>query len=178
MTGDEAGLGTPVEDMSSLCAVSAVDVPQRYVACIGFGVDAYHGVCHAHFLENVAALERDGGYLGAFSVSRHTDEGEGFLDAVVEAQRDGEYPSIVNGSITAAVRGEFGDVQFTTRTRGSELFINPLMGLYFTFQLSAVAMRSRYLSALEGTQSAYDVRERIELYRDAIQAKPFRPIPH
>ncbi|TMR24037.1 hypothetical protein ETD86_05805 [Nonomuraea turkmeniaca] len=31
---------------------------------------------------------------------------------------------IVNGSIAAVVRGEFGDVRFTARTRGGELFIN------------------------------------------------------
>jgi hypothetical protein len=56
--------------MTSLSAVSALEVPLRFVACIGFGVDSYHGVCHAHFLENVATLERDGAYLGSFSVPR------------------------------------------------------------------------------------------------------------
>lgn len=61
-------------------------IATRLVACIGFGIDAYRGVCHAHFLENVAALDADGGYLGAFSVSRLTGEGVAFLDAVAAAQ--------------------------------------------------------------------------------------------
>jgi len=59
MSGDEAGLGTPQEDVTSLAAVSRLDVPTRLVVCIGFGVDAHHGVCHAHFLENVAAANSD-----------------------------------------------------------------------------------------------------------------------
>ncbi|SDJ57373.1 hypothetical protein SAMN05421869_111100 [Nonomuraea jiangxiensis] len=35
----------------------------------------------------------------------------------------------MNGSIAAAVRGEFGEVRFTGRPRGSQLFINPLMSI-------------------------------------------------
>jgi hypothetical protein len=45
MRGDENGLGTPEEDMASLGAVNGLtEVPQRLVACIGFGVDSYHGL--------------------------------------------------------------------------------------------------------------------------------------
>ena len=53
LRGDEVGLGTPSEDMASLAAVAAMDVPTRVVACVGFGVDTYHGVCHANWLENL-----------------------------------------------------------------------------------------------------------------------------
>jgi hypothetical protein len=179
MTGDEAGLGTPEEDMVSLAAVSKLDVPVKLVACIGFGVDTYHGICHAHFLENVARLERDGSYLGAFSVPRASDESTFFLDAVVDAQASTpSRPSIVNGSIAAAIRGEFGDVRFTDRTDGSELFINPLMGLYFTFDLDGVARASSYLHLLEGTTNIFEVGAIIGGVRRAVRARPHRPIPH
>ncbi len=111
MFGDESGLGTPVEDMTSLAAVGQLPIAHRHVACIGFGIDAHHGVCHSHFLENVAALERDGAYHGAFSVSRHTQEGALYLRAVAHAAQAHEgHASIVNGSIAAALGGEFGDV--------------------------------------------------------------------
>jgi hypothetical protein len=71
MRGDEHGLGTPEEDMASLAAVDGLDeVPHRLVACLGFGVDAYHGVNHSLVLENLAALDREGAYLGAFSLPR------------------------------------------------------------------------------------------------------------
>jgi hypothetical protein len=139
LRGDEAGLGTPEEDLTSVAALAALDdVPHRLVVSLGFGVDAYHGVNHVQVLENIAALEREGACLGAFSVPRATREGALYLDAVAHAQEHTpERPSIVNGSVAAAVRGECGDVRFTDRTRGSEMFVNPLMSLYFAFDLPA-----------------------------------------
>ena len=98
MRGDEAGLGTPEEDMTSLAAVAGLDVPSKLVVCLGFGIDAYHGVCHAHVLENIAALERDGGYLGALSDRR--DAGGARLPRRGRATRRRTTPgrpSIVNG---------------------------------------------------------------------------------
>ena len=179
MRGDEAGLGTPQEDMASLAATAAVDVPVRLVACIGFGVDTYHGVCHAHFLENVAALDKDDAYLGAFSVPRTTAEGAAYLDAVAHAQAATPgRPSIVNGSIAAAIQGEFGDVAFTDRTANSELFINPLMGLYFTFDLPGLARRSLYLRLLAGTETIFQVSAIIEAFRQSVKIRHRRTIPH
>jgi hypothetical protein len=180
MFGDEAGLGTPQEDMVSLAAVASLaDIPERLVACIGFGIDAYHGVCHAHFLENVATLDRDGAYLGAFSVPRVSEEGRAFLDAIGATQAETpRRSSIVNGSIAAAIRGEFGDVQFTERTRGSELFVNPLMALYFTFDLVGLAARSLYLKSLRHTETIFEVGAIIEAFRHAVVQRPRRAIPH
>jgi hypothetical protein len=182
MRGDEAGLGTPEEDMTSLAAVAGLadgTVPTRLAACIGFGIDTFHGVCHAHFLENVAALAREGGYLGAFSVPADGAEGAAFLDAVARAQAETPgRPSIVNGQIAAAVRGDFGDVQFTSRTTGSELFVNPLMSLYFGFELAAVARRALHLADLENTETIFDVAARIEAFRRRVVARPRRIIPH
>ena len=51
LRGDEQNLGTPAEDMTSLAAVAALDLPTRVVACVGFGIDGFHGVCHANWLE-------------------------------------------------------------------------------------------------------------------------------
>lgn len=59
MRGDEDGLGTPAEDMTSLAAVAGlVNIRAKLVASIGFGIDAYHGVNHVQVLENLADLER------------------------------------------------------------------------------------------------------------------------
>ena len=179
MRGDEAGLGTPEEDMTSLAAVSKLSGVEAFVASIGFGIDTYHGVCHAHVLENIAALKRDGGYLGAFSVTAAMPEGRAYVSAVSHAQKATTgRPSIVNGSIAAAMEGQFGDVRFTSRTADSELFINPLMAIYFGFELPAVARRSLYLEQLEGTETIFDVSARIEAFRDTITVRPRRHIPH
>lgn len=180
LRGDESGLGTPEEDMASLAALHGIDGPVKLAASLGFGIDAYHGVNHAHVLENIAALEERGGYLGAFSVPRGARPGALYLDAVEHAQRETTtHPSIVHGQVAAAIRGRFGDVQFTDRTRGSALFVNPLMGLYFTFDLDVLAERNLYLGLLEGTVLIRQISSIIELFRDELPStrKP-RIFPH
>ncbi|MCW8381805.1 DUF1152 domain-containing protein [Streptomyces justiciae] len=181
LRGDEHGLGTPEEDMASLAAVAGLDdVPERLVACLGFGVDAHHGVNHSLVLENLAALDREGGYLGAFSLPRESREGALYLDAVAHAQEcTPDHPSIVNGSVAAAVRGAFGDVRFTERTRGSELFINPLMSLYFCADALALARRNLYLDRLENTALMRQIHSVIAEFRDELpRQRPPRAYPH
>nr|WP_062338049.1 DUF1152 domain-containing protein [Herbidospora sakaeratensis] len=179
MRGDEAGLGTPEEDMASLAAVHGLDVAEKIVVCLGFGVDAYHGVNHVQVLENLAALDREGAYLGAFSIPRASRAGELYLDAVARAQADTpEHPSIVNGSIAAALTGGFGDAQFTTRTRGSELFVNPLMTLYWAVDADALARRSLYLDRLGDTVLMRQISSIIEGYRRQVTPRPPRMFPH
>ncbi|MEU4092612.1 DUF1152 domain-containing protein [Streptomyces sp. NPDC026673] len=181
MRGDESGLGTPEEDMASLAAVNGLtDVPHRLVACLGFGVDAYHGVNHSLVLENLAALERDGAYLGAFSLPRASREGGLYLSAVAHAQESTpEYPSIVHGSVAAAVRGDFGDVRFTERTKHSELFVNPLMAVYFCVDAVGLAARNLYLDRLERTRLTRQISSIVEEFRDELpRQRPPRTFPH
>jgi hypothetical protein len=73
--------------------------------------------------------------------------------------------------VDAAARSE-------RRTAGSELFINPLMAMYFGFELAAVARASLYLPQLEDTETIFDVSRRIEAFRDRIEPRPRRLIPH
>lgn len=179
LRGDESGLGTPEEDMSSLCAVSGIKGVQRLVVCLGFGIDSFHGVCHADVLENLAALDREGAYLGAFSIPSTSAAATAYLDAVAHAQASTPLrPSIVNDQIAAALRGEFGDAAFTSRTAGSELFVNPLMAMYFAVDLLGLARSVGYLERLENTDHMREVSLVIENYREEIERKPRRSIPH
>ncbi|MET8698993.1 DUF1152 domain-containing protein [Kitasatospora sp. NPDC004723] len=181
MRGDEAGLGTPEEDMASLAAVAGLtEVPERLVACLGFGIDAYHGVNHALVLENLAAIDRAGGYLGAFSVPRDSREGALYLDAVEHAREAFPlHPSIVQGSVAAALRGEFGDVRFTSRTSGSTLFVNPLMTLYFGVTVEALAAEHRYLDRIEHTVLMRQISSAIGEFQDSLPSqRPPRQFPH
>jgi len=148
LRGDEEGLGTPAEDMASLAAVAAMNVPTRIVACVGFGIDAYHGVCHANWLENVAALTSEGAFLGATALLKRMPEVRSYLHAINDADMTTSHPGIVNGSIVSAIEGRFGDYHRDLWTRGSTLFINPLMSLLWTFDLAAVARRNLYLEGL------------------------------
>ena len=178
MRGDEAGLGTPAEDMVSLSAASALAVPIKIVSCLGFGIDAYHGVCHAHFLENVAALSAAGGYLGTHSLHLDMPEVALFRDAVEHVHaRMPDRPSIVNSSILSALEGQFGNVHRTDRTSASRLFINPLMSMYWHFDLAAVAARSLYLPRLAETETLLDVQVEIDEFVRSVTPRERQPIP-
>jgi hypothetical protein len=180
LRGDESGLGTPEEDMASLAALHGIEGPVKLAASLGFGIDAYHGVNHAQVLENIADLERDGGYLGAFSLPRQARAGALYLDAVAHAaQETATHPSIVHGQIAAAMRGRFGDVHSTERTHGSTLFVNPLMAVYFTFELDALAQRNLYLDQIEDTVLIRQISSIIEHFRYELPTTRKRQIiPH
>jgi hypothetical protein len=179
LRGDEAGLGTPAEDMMSLAAVAGLDVPTRIVTCVGFGIDAYHGVCHANWLENVAALTESGGFLGATALLPTMPEVKLYMDAVRTADSDHRHrESIVNGSIVSAIEGRFGDYHRTQRTQSSRLFISPLMALLWAFDLMSVARRNLYLDRLEQTRNVWDVLLAIEEFRASIPSRKSESIPY
>lgn len=169
MRGDEVGLGTPVEDMASIAAAADLEGVDRMLVALGFGIDAFHGVCHAHVLRAIAELSRVGGYLGAHSLLHEMPEVDRYLDALRYVQERNVQPSIVSASIADALLGRFGDHHSTARTAGSTLFINPLMGLYWFFDLPRVAQRVLYLDALAETETWGDVRHAISAWRAARQ---------
>ena len=166
MRGDEQGLGTPTEDMTSLAAVRPLEVERKAVCCIGFGIDTFHGVRHTQFLENVADLSTRDGFWGSFCVVPNTAEARLYLGAVDHAATQTRRASIVNGSIASAVEGTYGNVhRYPERTRGSTLWINPLMSMYWAFGLEQVADANLYLDELEGTKGVWDVQLVIEAVR-------------
>src|SRR5262245_57028645 len=179
MRGDEEGLGTPHEDVASLAATLDLPVQRKLLACLGFGVDHYHGVSHFRFLEAVAELTRAGAYLGAFALTADMPEARRYCDAVLAAcAAMPRHPSIVNTSIISAIQGHYGDHHVTDRTAGSELWINPLMAMYWCFQAEPVARRVMYLERMSRTENYDDVmtviREWLALRRDV---RPERPLP-
>jgi hypothetical protein len=176
--GDEPGLGTVTEDAVSIVAAHGAAGESVLLAALGFGIDHYHGVSHHSFLENVARLTRDGGFLGAFSLTKGADEAEAFLDLVEYANaRQPAHRSIVNNSVASAIRGEFGDYHATNRTSGEELFVNPLMAQYWTFSASHVVRAMSYASDLLQTRELADARGVIERVRDTLAVRPRRALP-
>jgi len=179
MRGDEAGLGTPAEDATSLAAVHALEAPRtKLLTCIGFGVDTFHGVCHAHFLEAVAALAREEAFLGAVSLLAQMPEAAAYLSLVDYAHARHRH-SIVNGSVASAVEGAYGDVHRTDRTAGGSLYINPLMSMYFSFELGAVARRNLYLPSIRNTKTLFEVNAMIEGFRKSgveVRRREFLPM--
>jgi hypothetical protein len=179
MRGDEAGLGTPTEDITSIAAVHGLQVPKKLLACLGFGIDTFHGVCHADFLEAVAELTRQGAFLGAWTLTAEMPEVQRYSEATLDVFRaTPRMPSIVSASILSAVAGQFDDYHATDRTRGSKLFINPLMTLYWCFQLDPVARRLLYPEELYWTSTMEEVHNLIRRFREGCAGiKQWRDLP-
>lgn len=178
MRGDEPGLGTPVEDLTSIAAGNLCKAQEKLLVCLGFGVDTYHGVCHHYFLEAVAALARQGNFLGCFSLLSEMKETYLLKQAAdyVHSQMP-ENVSIVVTSILNATLGKFGDIHATDRTRGSHLYINPLMSLYWSFRLEGVAERCLYLGPLEKTHSISEVQSVVRQVEALTPSRPWKELP-
>ena len=179
MRGDEPGLGSPAEDMASLAAVHLLEgVKTKLMINLGFGVDTFHGVCHAHVLEAIADLTKTGDFLGAFSLLPGMSEFETFCQAVnhVSSKMPGK-ESIVATSIMAAGQGEFGDHHPTPRTEGHQLFINPLMSMYWCFNLKGVIDRCLYLDYILDTHSRMDVHRALSNYLYTVNSREWMDIP-
>lgn len=170
MFGDEDGLGTPQEDVCSMAAVYRSGVKQQFLVSIGFGVDHFHGVSHFRFLENVAKIAKEGGYLGLFQLTKEMKEAEYYQAAVEFAnQRMPKMESIVSNSIISALSGDYGNVHHTKRTRGSELWINPLMTIYWSFELRKVMQQLHYYEYIKETKTMGAFNAKLSEYRNGLQ---------
>jgi len=145
------------------------------IAGAGGGFDVYAGLRLA-----IALWDRGvEAHLANLSFSQRSREAELYRAAVGYAQAATPMrPSIVNGQIAAASRGDFGDVQFTVRTRGSALFVNPLMAIYFSFELNPLAQRVLYLDRVENTVGMRQVATRIEEFRAGVTTRVPKAFPH
>ena len=149
--GDEAELGTAIEDLTSLYAVNQLsNISTRLIACIGFGAE--QNLTHAHIFENIASLTKAGGFLGSCSLTPQMDSYQAYDAAVTHVQsKEFQDPSVINSSILSAVRGNYGDYHLTEKTKRSKLWISPLMPLYWFFDFDTVIQQNMLLSEIEGT---------------------------
>lgn len=163
--GDEEGIGTIVEDAISMVAASLTTVPRQLLAAVGFGIDHFHNINHYNYLENVATIVKSGGYLGAFSLTKEMVEGAAYIELTDYLNAHNFSHSIVNNSIASALEGDFGDYHRTPRTQGATLFINPLMALYWTFELHSLIAHMGFASLLTNTNTLQEAMDEIRKYR-------------
>jgi hypothetical protein len=164
LRGDEAGLGTPHEDIASLAAVEQLgrQVKHRLLACMGLGADASKTLCHAHVLRAVAQLNQAGGFLGAFSLRAADPEVKQFREAaeyVSAAMTDAA--GAAASSIASAAGGEYG----------GDPLVSPLLSTLWTFDVAAVARRCMYLGQVKRTRTYRELNLVIEAFRNNLTEK-------
>lgn len=180
MFGDEAGLGTPEEDIVSISAAFHAGVDRSFLVCLGFGIDYFHGVSHYLFLENVSTMIKNGGYLGAFSIQKEMQEAQYFKNLIEFANKmmQGK-ESIVSNSISSALEGVFGDSNFSKRVAYSELWINPLMAMYWCFDLRKVVAANKYYELIKNTNTIGELNKKLSDFRENLEIiRERKIIPH
>ena len=165
VTGDEADLGDPIEDLTSVSAVSHLEgVPRKMLVSAGLGIDRYNGVSDAASLRAVAELTRDGGFLGALAIEPGGVAHDFYRDCVEFIYGQQQFRSAATGFILSAVEGYYGSDDIPPPlsrklTRGDAFFIWPLMAQLFAFDVEAVARRSLIPAWIEAA------RDQTEAYR-------------
>ncbi|MFX1536486.1 MAG: DUF1152 domain-containing protein [Promethearchaeota archaeon] len=178
MKGDESGLGTPVEDATSIVALNSLSIERSYLLSIGFGVDDFHGVSHYDVLETLADFIKMGAFKGCFSLMKEMPEVRDYMGALSYANKCLKYQkSIVQNSIVSALHGDFGNIHVIEKTKASELFINPLMSQVWCLDLSQVCRRLMYASEISEETRLVRVSRIIDEFRDSIKIKKRCRIP-
>jgi hypothetical protein len=149
LRGDEAEAGSFLEDTISLIAVSELEnIQTRIIACVGFGAEK--NITHAHILENIAELTMRDGFLGSCSLLTRMESYQKYEEATLFVQSNPQQESsVINSSIISAVQGNYGDYHLTNKTRGSDLWISPLMPIYWFFDLQTILERNLLAADLE-----------------------------
>ena len=175
--GDEAELGTAIEDLTSLFAVHQLsNINTRLLACVGFGAE--QNLTHTHILENIAALTKAGGFFGSCSLTPQMESYQAYDEAVTYVQSTKfQEPSVINSSIVSAVRGNYGDYHLTEKTKRAHLWISPLMPLYWFFDFHCVVKQNMLLPEMEGTMLFRDALYKVIARAERIPRRPESKIP-
>lgn len=172
LRGDESSLGTPAEDLVSLAAVHALDVPVKLLACVGLGAEIRDGICHDQVFDRMAELTRNGGYLGSATLLLATEAGDRYRDAIeyLFTNQSTQRTSHVHKVVLAAMNGASG-------AEGPHIWYSPLLNQYWFFALDAVAETHLFLRELASTDGIWDVTARIEAIRKTMSVRGRSNIP-
>ncbi|MBU1218393.1 DUF1152 domain-containing protein [Myxococcota bacterium] len=172
LKGNEASLGTPEEDLTSLTALRKLPFKVKAIACIGFGTELKEGISHSQVLERISEITADGGLWGVESLFNSPlimKSYKACIEFIFSHQPDLRQ-SRIHAGILQSVSGKFGG-----ETKYS--FITPLMHLLWFFDLEVVAKSHVFIDFLENTSSAGDVTMHIHGLRKTSGRKEIKPLP-
>jgi hypothetical protein len=175
--GDETEIGSIPEDIGSIAVVNELSqIPVRITTCLGFGAELE--ISYAHIFENMAALTKAGGFLGVCSLTQKMEAYQRYQAALLYTQNQPRQDaSVINSSVISAAQGEYGDYHLTEKTSGSELWISPLMPIYWFFDLPMVARQNLLLPHIHLTETFEELNQAIIEARANISKRPTTGIP-
>jgi hypothetical protein len=179
MRGDEERPGSLIEDTISLAAIEPLDIPVKILACLGFGTEVEERLGHHHALENMAALASEGAFWGSCALTAQMEAFQLFEAAARYVWEQPHHPvSHISTRIIPAVHGEFGNHHMYEDNSRENLYISPLMSLYWFFDANAVVRRSLLADVLRPTDTKQEARKNFVATRQEWRIRPHRAIPY
>lgn len=173
MHGDEKNSGTVLEDFVALIAISQTKIKDSYLACLGFGTETEEDLNHYRVLENMAQLADD--FIGCCAITQ-SDKEFYLYRKVCETAWSKLRKSHIHTKVISAVLGNFdsnnaytGSDAALAYNSGNKSFINPLMSLYWFYDLRAVVKRNMLVSYLSNTNTKTDT---LMAYRQFLNSAP------
>jgi len=158
MVGDEDGSGTMMEDTISLAAVRDVDVPIKMLSCVGFGTEVEENLSHFLALENIALMNRQGAFYGTCSLVSYMETFKEYKEACLHAfNQNGHRKSHVQTRVIPAAEGMFGDFHMYPEEKSADVFISPLMSMYWFFNAEAAIHNNKVIPFIEEEETFFDM---------------------
>jgi len=162
LKGDEQGMGTFAEDLLSILAVKNMNVPYKYLMCVGLGTEG--DISEYDFLENWAAIQANGGFLGSVCWQKEMKSVQEYLDAMAHSVPTN---SSINAQIVESIPGRYGKYMpdYLVSRLNHPLILNPLMAMSWYFDLNTVIEYRKYLDAFNKASSVTNTHSIMEVQR-------------
>ncbi len=179
-TGIEEGSGTILEDSITIAALSEIEGVDKIVACIGFGTEVEEKVCGYNVLMNMSTAIKNDGFYGSCSLTKDMECYKYYKSACMYVFNKANHStSHIHRRIIPAVEGEFGDYHSTNEDpEGLELFISPIMPIYWFFNFQTVFLTNRVITYINETETWYEAVQEGVPYIKNNNVFPRLPIPY
>ncbi len=140
-TGREEGSGNILAESINLAALNTIQDIEKIIVCVGFGTEVEEKVCGYNVLMSMSNIIKNNGFYGSCSLTKNMESYKFYKSACTYVFNKENHPtSHIHRRIIPAAEGEFGDFHSTDEDRpGMELFISPLMSIFWFFNLSVAA---------------------------------------
>ena len=143
-----------LEDTLSLAAVKNVDVKNKLLTCVGFGTE--NNLCHYLALENMANITKQGGFYGSCSLVSFMDSFQQYKQVCEHTwNQPGHKKLNIQTRIIPAAEGEFGDYHIFPNEKTADVFVSPLMSVYWFFNAEAVIYNNVIIPIIEEEETFF-----------------------
>lgn len=181
MRGDEHNAGTVLEDFIALAALDGIEC-KKILACVGFGSETEEELNHFRVLENIAALAKDGHFLGTCSLTKEMADFQQYEWVCKHIMEQGR-KSHIQTKIISAVHGEFGDYHMyeeidarVWEASKSPYFISPLTGMYWFFKMDGVIKSNLVIEHLKPSNTFTDAMTLFRNNRKSLRSRETIPL--